>query len=254
MTRKHPSYNQIFSFKILMFDMQILFWIGIVILGFILFACIIGIRRAKRDSYSSFEVACAGSTDNSYPDKVSIKVPKSLINTNNQRTPYVVKGNSMQYANINTEDIIFVTKASPNNINNTLPKVTLLSFSPAKEGGASHKIRRTWKIEDASIDDDRFRHTMQTILACPLFGQLRNDLQDKCPSDEILMQGAIESLQKFRQIQINNHLPITGDSKILISTTYRTEKDRLEFSIHSSDTLQGIVTSVMRRKRCQGVE
>ena len=234
-----------------MFDPQILFWTGIGILGSILFACIIGIRQAKRDSYSSFEVACAGSTDSSYPDKVSIKIPKNLINTNNERTTYVVKGNSMQYANINTDDIIFVTQTAIDYISNDLPKVTLLVFPKAKEGGASHKIRRTWKIEDASIDDDSFRHSMHNILTCPLFDQLRNDLQDKCPSDEILMQGAMESLRKFRQKYSLNHSPLSEDSsKILISTTYRTEKDRLEFSIHSSDNLQGIVTSVMRRKNC----
>ena len=135
---------------------QILFWIGIGIMVSILTACIIGICRVRQASCHSFEVACAGSTDNSYPDTVSIKVSRSLINTNDQRTPYIVKGNSMQYANINTDDIIFVTQSSPDLIMDGLPKVTLLSFTPTNPGGASHKIRRTWRIVNASIDDDSF--------------------------------------------------------------------------------------------------
>lgn len=231
-----------------MTNSNIMFGIGVGILLLIMLVSILGILRVRRRTYSSFHVACAGSVDNSYPDKISVKVSKDLIRANPEKIPYIVKGNSMQYANIHSDDIIFVRSISPEEIGNTLPKVTLLSFCPGNSWAASHKIRRTWRIENDSIDEDSFRNSMQTILDSTIFEQLRNELHDKCPSDEVLMQGALRSLRDFRQKHQNNYNASREGEKILISTTYRTERDRLEFSIHSSNSLQGIVTSTMRRK------
>ena len=152
----------------------------------------------------------------------------------------------MQYANIHSDDIIFVAKTSASEITDSLPRVTLLSFSPGNDRVASHKIRRTWRIENASIDQEIFRNSMRRVLSSPLFLQLRNDLKEKCPSDDVLMLGAIKSLRNFQHARTNTDL---REQQILISTTFRTERDRLEFSIHPLESLQGTVTSVMHRRR-----
>lgn len=239
---------------ILMLNTNILFWIGVVILASILIIAISGILKAIRDSHTSLTVACAGSIDNSYPDHVSVKMPKDFISSKiktdlstERPIPFLVKGNSMQYANIHSDDIIFVVNKKSSELNNILPKVTLLSFTPGNNWSASHKIRRTWMIEKASIEENCFRNSMRTILASPLFEELRNELRDKCPSDEVLMEGAVRSLRKYKEKNQQKNKSQSGDELILISTTYRTERERLEFSIHPSSSLQGVVTSVIRR-------
>lgn len=228
----------------------ILFWVGVAVLAAIFLIWCIGIVRANHETYSELEVACAGSVDSSYPEKIKIKLPDESRyghsgisgNATASLTKFIVKGNSMQYARIHSDDIIYVSHVDPDTLRNSLPKITLLDFKPTEAGSACHKIRRSWRILNSDIDTPDFISEMNRILASSQFADLRVLIGEKCPSDNELMRIALESLRKHQDRG-------TKSGDILISTTFRTERDRLEFSIHSLADLKGIVSYVVRRKK-----
>lgn len=231
-----------------MITANILFWVGVVILSIIFLIWCLGIVRTNHDAYSDIDVACAGSVDNSYPESVKVKIPTDPM-TDNKNVPdaikytlkrYIVKGNSMQYANIHTDDIVYVAPVSA--IDFKLPAITLLSFTPKTPGNACHKIRRTWQIVDADISLEDFKSNVLNILCSEQFVELRREIGDRCPSDSELVDIALASLSRYRDAHpdLREH--------ILISTTFRTERNRLEFSVHPVSAIAGIVAYVTRRR------
>ena len=228
-----------------------LFWIGIFLLGIILVIATIGINHAKKDALSSERVVCAGSVDNSYPATVKIKLPKDPIQSYNgisqeeirSLSRYVVKGNSMQYASINSNDIIYVRNTDVDTIRHNLPKVTLLKFEPKSKEKADRKIRRTWSVVDSDISDESFGEVLRSVLNSEQFRELRSTMADRCPSDDNLKTIAFDRLHKYQQTHaLDNAEP--QKEELLLSSTFRTERDCLEFSIHPSSSLQGIVACV----------
>lgn len=220
--------------------------LGIVILAIVLAVAIFGIVKVSRDSYSDLPVACAGSIDGNYPANVRVKLPndfnpkdKHIGNSDSQDLrSFIVKGNSMQYANINPNDIIFVSPLDADSITN-LPIITLLSFKPKNRGMASYKIRRTWKLVDADISIYDFDSVMDEILSSKEFLKLSDEMGRRCPENHQLKAIARRRFSEFKASSGFN-----PQDRFLISTTFRTERDRLEFSIHSVNSIEGEVTMV----------
>lgn len=217
---------------------------GTLIIVFLI--AVIGIilaNRANGKSMSEEEVVCAGSVDNSYPETIKMKLMNDPMigltpEERNSLRRYVVKGNSMQYANINTNDFVYVKDSGIDAIRQNLPKICLLMFSPKSPKLANKKIRRTWRIINSDISDADFETTLEDILNSERFNELRSIMGTRCPSDNELKRIARESLGRYR----NAHN--LQQEELLLSTTYRTERNRLEFSIHPSSSLQGIVAYV----------
>ena len=220
-------------------------WICIGILTAIFFIAVIGIicvNKANKTTLSTERVACAGSVDIAYPATVKIKLPNDplLFSPNISREEreslkrFIVKGNSMQYAKINTNDFVYVKNAGIDDIRHNLPKICLLMFSPKSPHLADRKIRRTWSIINSNISNKEFEECLDNILRSDNFCELRSTMGDKCPSDEELKSIAFNSLNRYRV----NH---TDPQELLLSTTFRTERNRLEFSIHPSSSLLGVV-------------
>lgn len=227
----------------------IIVWICAALLFAIFIIAMIGIFRANkayRTTSSIERVACAGSVDNSYPETVMIRLPHDSMKMtdgiskeeHNSLSRFIVKGNSMQYANINSDDIVYVRKTDVDSIRKALPKITLLSFAPKTPGMADRKIRRTWSVIKSDISDRDFDEILDSTLDKPQFIELRNRIGNKCPSNNMLKHIAVESLKDYR----HSHKGAVED--LLLSTTFRTEQNRIEFSIHPSSVLKGVVEYV----------
>ncbi|MDE7421011.1 MAG: hypothetical protein K2N35_12470 [Muribaculaceae bacterium] len=225
-------------------------WICASLLFVIFVIAMIGIfhaNKAFRTTSSVEKVACAGSVDNSYANTVKIRLPHNPMKTGvdtskrdlSSLARFIVKGNSMQYANINSDDLVYVRETDVDSIRKDLPKITLLSFTPKSPGMADRKIRRTWSIIKSDVCDRDFDEILNSILNTPEFFELRNRIGDKCPSNDMLKKIAIDSLDRYRQKHSSDTI-----EDLLLSTTFRSEQNRIEFSIHPASALQGVVAYV----------
>lgn len=228
-----------------------MFYLGLIILGAVLIAAVVGIISVSRKTYTTFPVACAGSVDARYPATERVKLPSNFSFGGKKGMPseaaemetYIVRGNSMQYANIRPNDIVFVSPVDLKTIDRKLPMITLLSFTPKAPGMASHKIRRTWKVVASDINERDFDAEMDRILASEAFEALRNEMGNRCPADSELKEIARRSLRRYRESARHDLA-----EPIVISTTFRTENDRLEFSIHPLSSVKGQVAFVSHQQ------
>ncbi len=231
----------------------IIIWICIVLLIAIFIIAVVGIFRANKANRKfmvSEQVACAGSVDNSYPYSVKVMLPCDPMKSGGNLpqdemkslTRFIVKGNSMQYADIHSDDLIYVKKVNVYDLKHNLPRVTLLTFHTDSPDVANKKIRRTWGVINSGVKDEEFNSILDWILEKDQFKELRRAMGDKCPSNDELKQIAFESLNLYHQAHPSS------EDELLLSTTFRTERDRLEFSIHPSSSLEGVVMYVSHPK------
>ncbi len=214
---------------------------------------VVGILRANKANKEfmiSEQVACAGSVDYSYPYSVKVMLPCDPLKTAGSipqeevksLSRFIVKGNSMQYADIHSDDLIYVKKSNVEDLRNNLPRVTLLMFHTDSPDIANKKIRRTWEVIKYSVTNEEFNKILESVLENDQFKELQRTMGDKCPSNDELKQIAFDSLHQYRQ----GHA--SSEDELLLSTTFRTERDRLEFSIHPSSSLEGVVVYVSHPK------
>lgn len=226
---------------------DIIFWVGSLILIAIFIIWLRGVRKAKASRYRILDVACAGTLDPYLPAKERVKLDLENAECNcrqqiqDGQKAYLVRGNSMQYADIHNGDIVYVDSVNIEDLKQSLPKITLLTAKPERENGAGFKIRRTWKVLSKEIGEAELNSAMQEILNSVQFSNLRRKVGPHCPGDEDLKAQAVEKLRIARQNEQKEAL-------WLLSTTYRTQSQRLEISLHPVSTLQGIVTCALRRK------
>ncbi len=227
----------------------IIIWVCVALLIAIFIIAVVGIFRANKANKEymiSEQVACAGSVDNSYPYSVKVMLPRDPMKTDGNIPQdvmkslrrFIVKGNSMQYADIHSDDLIYVKKSNVADLRHNLPRVTLLMFHTDSPDIANKKIRRTWGVINSGVKDEEFNRILDSILEKDQFKELRRTMGDKCPSNDDLKQIAFESLNLYRQAHGSS------EEELLLSTTFRTERDRLEFSIHPSSSLEGVVMYV----------
>lgn len=191
----------------------------------------------------SVPVAYAGSCHNNMPKSSFLKAElidrlKSSIASKQQKKkdlkPFIVQGNSMQYAEIKSGDIVFANEQLYS-FGTTLPQIVVLSI-PSAGNNPAFKIRRTWRIIDADSNSISVREKVEDTLNSPKFEELRIRVADRCPADSVLIN---EVLDKY------NALPTEIRSKkLLLSTTYRTEDQKIGFSLHNAEDLVGVVEYV----------
>lgn len=226
---------------------DIIFCVGSLILIAIYIIWLRGVRKAKASRYRILDVACAGTLDPYLPAKERVKLDLENAECNcrqqiqDGQKAYLVRGNSMQYADIHNGDIVYVDSVNIEDLKQSLPKITLLTAKPERENGAGFKIRRTWQVLSKEIGEAELNSAMQEILNSVQFSNLRRKVGPHCPGDEDLKAQAVEKLRIARQNEQKETL-------WLLSTTYRTQSQRLEISLHPVSTLQGIVTCALRRK------
>lgn len=219
----------------------IIFWVSAFTLGIaLLIYCAMLVCASRK---ISVPVAYAGSCHNKLPKSSFLKADlidrlKSSIASEQQKKkdlkPFIVQGNSMQYAEIKSGDIVFANEQL-NSFDTNLPKIVVLSIA-SPDNKPAFKIRRTWRIIDADSNPNSVRQKVENTLNSPKFEELRIRVADKCPDDNVLIN---EVLEKY------NSLPEEIKSKkLLLSTTYRTEDQKIGFSIHNASDLVGVVEYV----------
>lgn len=223
-------------------------WLAIFALGCIFLYCCWLILRSFRTEKIS--IAYAG-TVHDHPQvssKVNAKAVdyvidkiKSQVSPEVNLIPFLVEGNSMQYADIHTGDIVITKEISENSeaYNDLLPQVVVIKDNRSDTKDV-FKLRRAWTIVPCSITSKDFSIIIETIIASKKFQDVKLLVKDKCPDDGTLMEGAMKKFSDFKCMQ---------DNFVIISTTYRTKEDRIGFSVHSLQDVIGVVVSVAAKTK-----
>lgn len=219
---------------------KIIFWIATVILAmaFVVW-CILMFILNKRRTNIKVPIACAGTGHDKLPRDVSMikefienLAQKSMIPFNSNLKPYFIKGNSMQYAKIFNDSIVLAEKSNGVIDESELPKVIVLRISDARENECQFKLRRAWKVITHDTTTANFEHEVLEVVSSSEFQELRNRIGEHCPSDESLMASALE---KFNRRRTEG-----SQETYILSTTYRTERKMVDFSLHRLSSLAGV--------------
>ncbi|MDE6338362.1 MAG: hypothetical protein K2K97_01070 [Muribaculaceae bacterium] len=222
---------------------DLIFYGAILILcGILLYCCwlMLGAFRKK-----TIPIAYAGTAYGKRPvsTKVNAKAIDILIgqiktNTegNGYLRPFMVEGDSMQYADIHNGDIVLTEKPELNNGN--LPKVVVIK-DVNSDSNESFKLRRAWKVITDDIDILTFRTMIDCVVDSEKFKEVKNLVGEKCPTDTELKD---EIIGKFTALKMS------AGRSYLISTTYRTREKKIGFSIHNFEDVVGMVTFIASKK------
>ena len=222
---------------------DIIFFGAILVLGGILLYCCWLMLCALRKK--NIPIVFAGTAYGKLPvsTKVNAKAIDILIDQvkaytarNEDLRPFMVEGDSMQYADIHNDDIVLTKKTELNN--ESLPKVVVIKdVNP--NSNQSFKLRRAWKVIPNDIDIQTFRTMIGCIINSDKFKEVKNLVGEKCPTDTELTD---EIIGKFTALNKSE-----GQS-YLISTTYRTKEKKIGFSIHNLEDVAGIVAFIESKK------
>lgn len=227
-----------------MISFNTLFILSIILGILIITGCVWGYWSLN----ATITVACAGSSDSRYPN--SVKIDRAILQQINQfiatlspsysYQPYIVKGNSMQYADIKLNDIVIVRRVSGLTEINPANRIVLLKDSKAQSDKCHYKIRRAWRIIDANLDVESFETIVREILASESFSELSQRAADKCPSANCLTKQALSKFISRKQENRNE------STRYLLSSTYKSDEGKIQFSLHKTTSVQGIVEFVQR--------
>lgn len=212
-----------------------------VLCGVFLTYCIM-LFRASRKIY--IPIAYAGTVHDevqskSMVDSATITRLKNSIHSKGNNTkhlkPYLIKGNSMQFANIESGDIVFAEDCNTSMLTKEFPKIVVLRHF-AETKGPAFKIRRAWRILPQDSDRNLIATTMSDVLSSKKFDELRELVGEKCPSNDVLIS---ELLSKYDKLKASKKI-----DTLLLSTTYRSKEGKIGFSLHPVSSIAGVVAYV----------
>ena len=155
---------------------------------------------------------------------------------------YVVKGNSMQFCGIHTDDLVFVKKGFCLSDLKQFPSVVVFRNTAAGENQCQYKLRRAWAMCQGRATDEEIFHRVEAIMRTSAYDELRRrvgDKYDKCGNDKFMLSDFKERWTRYKE----KHSDVL-DQDVVISTTYDVEKEMIHFSVHRVSTLVGIVDFV----------
>lgn len=220
---------------------MIIFWLSATVLGIVLIAYCILLARSSRKT--SIPIAYAGTLHGDKPAElvmdraVITRLEKEIAPTDKKGitySPYVVDGDSMQFAKIKSGDIVFVENW--NSEDHSFPQVVVLQHVDQVSNRLSYKVRRAWSTLPKDVNEEKLMSISAEILASSKFENLRSLVGDKCPSDQDLK---MELLSKFRNLPIEKR-----SNQLLLSTTYNTAEKRIALSLHNLSAIVGVVRYV----------
>lgn len=214
-------------------------------------------KRKNRDvlPYSDYLTACAGTPKGDEPKKakaVALDVTVFKTQDGTEINPddylvFLVKGNSMKFANIHDGDLIFVAKGFRIVNLKKFPYILVLKRNNPKPGESEYKIRRAWKIAQYN-PNDRFEKEIREIMASKEFCHVKklknDDGQNVYLGDEAVIEDFLtERLKEYEDTYIKCKNPDLWNKTVVISTTFDTKKKQkfIHFSIHPIGNIVGIV-------------
>lgn len=169
---------------------------------------------------------------------------------------YIVAGNSMELANIKSGNLLLVRKENLFMDNTPLPGVFILKRERVLSGQAQFKLRRIWAI--AYLNQSNIEDVVRGIIAHPEFQQLKKNsdfcIDEKLMLEELLGKKGRLSIYKVEHPHFSD--ASSGDCRIVISTTLRTESGNdahtkrgrhISFSIHPANLVIGRIAYVYSR-------
>lgn len=232
----------------------IFFWTGAISATLFLILLIWGESQTSKNrgvlqtslAKQSLFTALAGSVDKtkSIPEKVSSVSLKHNSFSDKNGLPidtskydaYVVKGNSMQFCHIHTDDVVFAKKGFRIEDLNNFPLVIVLNNDSAKENQCMYKIRRAWRVCSDMNSKEAFEALLNDIMASEAYMKLKLDASSIYDGDKQMIENFFEKFDK----RYKPENPTLGN-QIAISTTYNVKNKKIEFSIHKVSSIVGIV-------------
>lgn len=195
---------------------------------------------------------CAGSFDEKIPKTVPYVSLKnndfiSGFGLGNEKLKiddydsYVVSGNSMQFGDIHTDDLVFVPKGFQSSDLNEFPAVIVLRNSEAKDDKkkCQFKLRRAWERTRSDMGSEEIKDMVSDIMNSSKYKELKNRVGRRYGGDDVMLDDFTSRWDNFQ----SSH----GDSPnedVIISTTYDVKKKKIHFSIHRASSVVGIVKYV----------
>lgn len=159
---------------------------------------------------------------------------------------YIVAGECMQYVNIHPDDLLFATKGfEVEKYKGNLPIILIIKkgTTDIKKGTTTinvppfYKLRRLWKV--CNYRDD-FNEILKSIIQSPEFQEVRR--RPNYDGDKALIEDFFDvRLKRYEEEYIKCEFPNINDEKIVISTTFHTDIQRVRFSIHPVSNVVGKV-------------
>lgn len=235
---------------------DVIFWAGIILAIIFILIYIIGERITRKNVKSihetlSREVLPTVSAGSHYKD---IPAEKESVSTTfnafknsaglrldtEEYNAYLVQGNSMQYCDIHTGDIVFSPKGFRIEDLKKFPSIIILKNNAATSGQCQYKIRRAWKICQDNLSESEYDDILKEIMESSDYKILKEKARDIYESDD-------EMLREFKRkldIYIKERKASNATENIVISSTYDIDDKKIKFSIHRISSIVGIVKYV----------
>ncbi len=245
-------------------NMNMLLWIGILIMMGFLITYIWGDNATRKNVNKIQKVLAggmmptvsAGSHYKEIPSQIqSISTKYNLfknpfgqaLNTTDYNS-YLVQGDSMQYCNIHTGDVVFAQKDFQLSDLTKFPSVVILKNHKATPEQCQYKIRRAWVVCADNLGDSAYVEIVKGIMRSPDYLILKDKAKSIYESDDKMLDGFMGKLRKYRA---DGNTDSFGQG-IVISSTYDVDEKKSRFSIHRASSLIGVVryvTSINTQER-----
>lgn len=158
---------------------------------------------------------------------------------------YLVQGDSMQYCDIHTGDVVFARKDFRLSDLTKFPSVVILKNQNATPEQCQFKMRRAWMVCADNLEDSEYMGVVKDIMHSPDYLILKEKAKSIYESDDNMLNGFMEKLKEYRE---NRH-PYSLGQSIVISSTYDVDNRKIRFSIHRTSSIIGIVKYVASIKK-----
>ena len=243
-----------------MVALWIVFIISSAIFVFLFGKLIRATRKSNQETFMDFSYVYAGEADGEQMDASAVNMPVServFLDENGSPIDlkkydgYLVKGNSMELANIKEGDILLSAHDFTFEDNTPLPNIFVLEREHPQENEAKYKLRRVWAVAYLSEVDPK--DVIRGIMAHPEFIKLKQNnnvcVDDQQMEDEFLEDGGRLSI--YKKEHPNWSKEGHNEARVAISTTLRKETEdgnlhteagkHISFSIHPASLVVGQV-------------
>lgn len=215
-------------------------------------------RKSNRETSKDFSYVYAGEADGEQIDAPAINMPVServFLDENGclidlkKYDGYLVKGNSMELANIKEGDILLSAHDFTFEDNIPLPNIFVLEREHLHEKEAKYKLRRVWAVAYLSEVDPK--DVIRGIMTHPEFIKLKQN-KNVCVDDQQMEDEFLEDrLPIYKKEHPNWNTKGHNEERVAISTTLRKETNNgqlhteagkhISFSIHPASLVVGQV-------------